>query len=57
MTEEETLVFTIKGLITSLGSEDQEKVKTAYNRFQAILAEDEINVMAFSLLGAELQSK
>jgi hypothetical protein len=56
MTQEEELVYTIKGVIASMNKEDQEKVQTAYDRIKVILDQTSYHgLTALALLGAEQQ--
>lgn len=55
MNEMKMKVLLLRGLVTQMPPEDQEKVKEAETRFRAILDETgDVGIIALSLIGADM---
>lgn len=55
MSAEKTMLLVLKGAISELPPEDQEKIKAVANTLKSIiLSNGDAGMMAFALLGAEM---
>lgn len=58
MTEEQTTLLLLKGAISDLGPDEQQKVKECAARLRSIQEEyGELGFLAFGLVGAELAAE